>query len=85
VASDNTEFPQLEDDACGWDAAGTPKRYMASLVETPAVHGALATWGRKRHITEGLRHFIKDESGWDATGMPKTLYDRAKVHSLSLK
>lgn len=23
----NTEFPQLEDDACDWDAAGTPKRY----------------------------------------------------------
>jgi len=26
-ASDNTEFPQLEDDECGLDAAGTPKRY----------------------------------------------------------
>ena len=25
-ASDNTEFPQLEDDECGLDAAGTPKR-----------------------------------------------------------
>jgi len=29
-ASDNTEFPQLEDDACGLDAAGTPKRYATS-------------------------------------------------------
>ena len=27
TASYNTEFPQLEDDACGWDAAGTPERY----------------------------------------------------------
>ena len=26
-SSYNTEFPQLEDDACSWDAAGTPKRY----------------------------------------------------------
>ena len=32
VASHNTEFPQLEDDACGWDAAGTPERYTPSLV-----------------------------------------------------
>ena len=27
VTAHNTEFPQLEDDECGWDAAGTPERY----------------------------------------------------------
>jgi hypothetical protein len=27
-ASHNTMFPQLEDDECGWDAAGTPVRYV---------------------------------------------------------
>jgi hypothetical protein len=28
AASYNTAFPPLEDDACSWDAAGIPKRYM---------------------------------------------------------
>ena len=36
----NTEFPQLEDDASGWDAAGTPKRYMTryATVESSKVY-----------------------------------------------
>jgi hypothetical protein len=28
--SDNTRFPQLEDDECGDDAAGIPVRYVKS-------------------------------------------------------
>jgi len=30
-AASNTKFPQLEDDECGWDAAGTPERYVTSM------------------------------------------------------
>lgn len=38
-ASGNTMFPQLEDDECDWDAAGTPVRsttYRAKAVPSMA-------------------------------------------------